>query len=327
MTLTRLTRRLTLGAALAALAVGPLAAQTTKWDMPTPYPDGNYHTQNIRWFVDEVKKATNGAVEITVHSGASLFKMPEIKRAVSSGQAAIGEFLLSAYGNEDPIYEADGIPFLASGPAAAWKLYQAQKPMLEERFAKQGMRLLYSVAWPGQGVYSKQALNTLDDLKGSKFRAYNAATSRLAALLGAQPVTVQAAEVPQAFATGVVETMITSSATGADTKAWEYAKFYYDTSAWMPRNVVVVNARAFQRLPEPVQTQILNVARQAEERGWQLVDQVTKDSQAKLTAGGMTVAPPSAAMQAGFKDIGATMIAEWVQKAGPDGRKIADAMK
>jgi TRAP-type C4-dicarboxylate transport system substrate-binding protein len=309
----------------AALLPATVGAQE-KWDMPTPYPDGNFHTQNIRWFIDEVKKATPNRIDIVVHSGASLFKMPEIKRAVQTGQVNIGEFLLSAYGNEDAILEADGIPFLAAGYDQAWALYQAQKPMLEKRFQAQGMRLLYSVAWPGQGVYSKTPMEKLSDYRGIKFRAYNAATSRLAELVGAQPVTIQQAEVPQAFATGVVQAMITSSATGADTKAWEYAKFYYDTSAMHPRNAVVVNERAFRRLPQDVQAAMLDIAGKAETRGWDLSKQITVSTQKALADNGMTVAPPPAVLLAEFRQIGKAMVEEWVKKAGPDGEALAKAM-
>lgn len=257
----------TMAAVAVAMSAGGAVAQT-KWNMPTAYPDGNYHTQNIRWFADEVKKATGGKLEIIVHSNAALFKMPEIKRAVQTGQVPIGEILLSAYGNEDPILEADSLPFLAAGYDNAWKLYQAQRPYMQANFKKQGITVLYSVAWPGQGVYSKAPINTLADFKGMKFRAYNAVTARLAELIGAQPATVQSAEVPQAFSAGVISAMITSGATGVDTKAWEFSKFFYETEAMHPRNGVLINDRAFRRLPEAQQQIVLNIAELAEKRGW-----------------------------------------------------------
>lgn len=313
-------------AAAAGLLMSGAATAQEKWDLPTAYPDGNFHTQNIRWFADEVKKATGGKIDFTIHSNASLFKMPEIKRAISTGQVNVGEFLLNNFGNEDAMYEADTIPFLAAGYDAAWKLYQAQKPFLEKRLQAQNMRLLYSVAWPGQGVYSKTPMAALTDFKGTKFRAYSPTTARLAELLGAIPTTVQSAEVPQAFATGVVNAMITSSATGADTKAWEYAKFYYDTAAMHPRNAVVVNERAFRRLPQDVQAAILDIAGKAEKRGWDLSKENTKSTMQTLEQNGMTVGAPPAQMMADFRKVGDTMVQEWVKKTGPDGEAIVKAM-
>lgn len=307
------------------LSAGTVLAQE-KWDLPTAYADGNFHTQNIRWFADELKKATNGKLELTIHSNASLFKMPEIKRAVSTGQVNIGEFLLNNFGNEDAMFEADTIPFLAAGYDAALKMYQVQKPFLEKRLQAQNMRILFSVAWPGQGVYSKTPMAALTDFKGVKFRAYSPTTARLAELLGAIPTTVQSAEVPQAFATGVVAAMITSSATGADTKAWEYAKYYYDTNAMHPRNVVVANERAFRRLPQDVQAAIMDLSAKAEKRGWDLSKENTVTTMKALTTNGMTVAEPPAQMMADFKKVGETMTTEWVKKAGPDGEAIVKAM-
>jgi TRAP-type C4-dicarboxylate transport system substrate-binding protein len=317
---------------LASIAVGVFAlaalpaSAADKWDMATAYPDGNFHTQNIRWFADEVKKATGNRLEIVVHSGASLFKLPEIKRAVQTGQVNIAEFLFSAYGNEDPIFEADGIPFLATGYDAAWKLYQAQKPLLEKKLGSQNIRLLYSVAWPGAGVYSKTPMTRLSDYKGVKFRAYSAATARLAELVGAVPVTIQQVEVPQAFATGMAHAMITSPATGADTRAWEYVKYYYETSAIHARNGVVVNERAFRRLPEDVRRAVLEVAGRAETRGWEMSKKVTDDAHKLLAANGMVVAPPPPELMQEFQAVGRQMIQEWAKKVGPDGEVLVKAM-
>ncbi len=216
----------------------PAAAQT-KWDMPTAYPTSNFHTENIQQFATDVDKATGGKVKITVHANASLFKAPEIKRAVQGGQAQIGEILLVNFENEEPLYGIDGIPFLASSYAESLKLYKASKKALEERLAKQGMKLLYAVPWPLQGIYTNRTLASGADMKGLKWRAYSPATSKIAELVGAQPLTVQAAEVSQALATGVIDSYMSSGATGYDTKTYEQVKNFYDTQAWLPKNAII----------------------------------------------------------------------------------------
>ena len=255
---------------LAALAAFGVARAQTKWDMPTPYADGEFHTRNVKLFVEDVKKATNGALDITVHSSGSLIKHPDILRAVSTGQVNIGEFLLGQFGNEDPVFAADNVPFVATGYDNAWKFYQAQKPLLEKKLEGRGMKLLFSVPWPGQGIYTKEPLKSVADLKGTKFRTYSPLTARLAELLGASPTVIQVPEIPQMFATGAVQAMITSSATGTSTKAWEFVKNYYTTSAFHPKNVVVVNARGFSGLPAAQQSAVLAAAKAAEPRGWDM---------------------------------------------------------
>jgi hypothetical protein len=175
--------RLTLGLAGALLLALPAAAQT-KWNLPAAYPADNFHTENLAQFAKDVSQATGGKLEITVHANASLFKAPEIKRAVQTGQAQIGEVLMSLHENEDPLYGVDVVPFLATSFDQARKLWVAQKPVLEKKLAGQGLVLLYAVAWPPQGIYAKKDLNTVEDMKGLKWRAYNVGTSRIAELVG-----------------------------------------------------------------------------------------------------------------------------------------------
>lgn len=314
-------------AAAAGLCLAWAANAQTKWDMPTAYPPSNFHTENIMQFVADVDKASGGKLKITVHSNASLFKANEIKRAVQTDQAQIGEILISGYSNEDPIFGVDSIPFLATSYADAEKLWKASKKAIEDRFAKQGMRVLYAVPWPPQGIYSNKPINTIADMKGLKMRSYNPATSRIAELAGAQPVTIQAAELAQAMATGAVNANITSGATGYDSKAWEQVKYFYDAQAWLPKNIVFVNDKAFGALDKAAQDAVLKAAADAEARGWKTSQEKTKWYLEQLAKNGMTVAPPSPALSGDLKKIGETMTAEWIKQAGPDGQSIIDAYK
>ncbi|MEO6292143.1 MAG: TRAP transporter substrate-binding protein [Burkholderiaceae bacterium] len=319
------------------LALGALGASTllaaslsfaqTKWDLPAAYPATNFHSENLVQFANDVDKASGGKLKITVHSNASLFKAPEIKRAVQGGQAQAGEILLANFQNEWQIFGTDGLPFLADGYATSMKLYQAQKPALEKKLGEQGMQLLYAVAWPPQGIYSKKPINSAADLKGIKWRAYSPSTSRIAELVGAQPVTVQAAEFSQALATGVVESTMTSGATGVDSKLYEHLKYYYDTQAWLPKNAVIVNKAAFDALDAPTKQAVLKAAADAETRGWAASQAVNAKTLETLKANGMQVLPPSAALKADLKKVGDVMLKEWLEKAGPDGQSIVDAYR
>jgi TRAP-type C4-dicarboxylate transport system substrate-binding protein len=314
-------------AVAAALAAAGAAQAQTKWDMPTPYADGEFHTRNVKAFAEDVKKNTNGAIDLTVHSAGSLIKHPDILRAVSTGQVNIGEFLLGQFGNEDPVFAADNVPFVAPGYDNAFKFYQAQKPVLEKKLEGRGMKLLYSVAWPGQGIYTKDPVKTVADFKGMKMRTYSPLTARLAELLGAAPTVVQVPEIPQMFATGAMHAMVTSSATGTSTKAWEFVKNYYKTNAWNPKNVVVVNQRAFARLPKDQQDGILKAAAAAEPRGWDMSKQRESDADALLAKNGVNVQQPPAELKAALDKIGEQMAAEWEKAAGADGQAILRAYK
>ena len=310
----------------AAAGAMTLAAQAqTKWDLPAAYPASNFHSVNLQQFADDVDKASGGKLKITVHANASLFKAPEIKRAVQGGQAQIGEILLVNFQNEWQIFGADGIPFLADSYDQAMKLWAVQKPMLDKKLAEQGMMVLYAVPWPPQGIYVKKPIQSAADLKGVKWRAYSPATARIAELVGAQPVTVQAAELSQAMATGVVESYMSSGSTGFDTKTYEHIKNWYDTQAWLPKNAVIVNKAAFDALDAPTKQALLKAAADAEVRGLAASKKANTESLDKLKANGMAILPPPPQLSADMKKVGQTMLGEWLDKAGPEGKQLVDA--
>jgi TRAP-type C4-dicarboxylate transport system substrate-binding protein len=314
--------------AVAAACVGLSSAHAAeKWNMSLEQPDGNYISAVGRDFAADVNKATAGELEIKTHSNSVLFKRPDLKRAVQTGQVQVGDVLISVLGNEDPLFEVDAVPLLARDFDSAWKLWQASRPGIEARLQKQGIKLLYSVPWPPQGIYTKVPVTQMAQFKGMKFRAYNAATSRMVELMGASPTTVNSGDVPQAFGTGLIEAMITSPATGVDSQAWDFSKYYYDVQAFIPKNVAMVNARAFDRLPPASQKAVMEAAARAEKKGWDMARAQTSELTQTLAKNGMVVGKTPPAIEADLSKIGATMAEEWVKKAGADGKAIIDQAK
>ena len=305
---------------------GPALAQA-KWDLPTAYPAGNFHTENVQAFANDIDKASAGKLKITVHANASLFKAPEIKRAVQGGQAQAGEILIVNFSNENPLFELDGIPFLAASYGDSMKLYRASKKALDDTLAKQGIKMLFTVPWPPQGIYSKKLINSAVDMKGIKWRAYSPATARIAELVGATPVTIQAAELSQALATGVVDSYMSSGSTGFDTKTYEHIKNWYDTQAWLPKNAIIVNQAAFNALDKGTQDAVLKAAADAEARGWKSSEEKNGWYLDQLRQKGMTIHKPSAQLGADMKKVGDTMLGEWLKKAGPEGQSVIDAFR
>jgi TRAP-type C4-dicarboxylate transport system substrate-binding protein len=309
----------------AALLAAAAAQAQTKWDLPAAYAATNFHTENLVQFAADVDKATAGKLRITVHANASLFKANEIKRAVQGGQAQLGEVLLVNFENENPIYGADGLPFLATSYAASKKLAAAQKPALDKLLAAQGMMVLYTVPWPPQGIYVKKEIASVADMRGLKWRAYSPATGRIAELIGAQPVTIQAAELSQALATGVVESYMSSGSTGYDSKTYESIKYWYDTQAWLPKNAVLLNKKAFDALDKPTQDALLKAAAEAEARGWAVSQEKNEWYKKALADKGMKIMTPPAKLMADLRQVGGVMLSDWQKKAGPDGQAVIDA--
>jgi TRAP-type C4-dicarboxylate transport system substrate-binding protein len=325
------TRRNLLAAGAAGTAalsgLGSARAQGTRWQFATPYADTNFHTKNIRAFVEEVQKATNGALQIQLHTNGSLLPMPQIKRGVQQGQTQLGEILLSNFGNEDPFFEVDGVPLLAPSFDAAVKLASLARPYVEARFQRTGLSILYNVPWPPGGFYTNAPIENLDALKGMRFRTFNTMTNRFAALVGANPTLVQASEVAQAFATGVISGMVTSAATGVDTQAWDYCKVFTPVNFSYTNNVVFVGRRAFEALPAAQRTAVTDAAKAAQARGLQMARDSEREAQDTLAARGLKIQEPSQALREGLMRISATMTDEWVAKAGEDGKKLIESYR
>lgn len=301
------------------------AALATQWNMATPYPDSNFHTQNDYQLAKDIKKATDGKLQIIIHSGGSLIKHTQIKRAVRTGQVQAGEVLMSILGNEEPLFEIDSIPFLATSYKQARALWKASKPGIEKLMNKDGLKLLYAEPWPPQGLYTNRKVDSVSDLKGLKFRAYNTMTSRLAKLAGMVPTQVEVPEVPQAFSTGIVEAMMTSPSTGVNTQAWDYVKYYYPTQAWIPKNMVFVNKQAFEALDSDVQKAVLKAASDAKKRGWETSKKKTKELTKELKEHGIKVIQPSDKLEQGLQKIGKKLTQHWLKNsAGENGQKIID---
>jgi TRAP-type C4-dicarboxylate transport system substrate-binding protein len=315
-----------------ALAAAPMltaghASAQIKWSLPSAYPADNFHSENLNAFAQDVKDVTGGKLAITVHPNASLFPATAIKSAVRIGQAQIGEILISLHDNEDAAFGVDVVPFLAASYDEARKLWTASRPVIERKFAAEGLMVLFAVPWPPQGIYSKKEINSVADMKGLSWRVYNSGTQRIAQIVDAYPVTIQAADLQQALATGLINALMTSSATGYDTKIWQSMSYFYDTQAWIPKNVTFVNKAAFDQLDKPTQDAVLKVAAAAEARGWWRSQDKTKWYLDQLSANGLKVLPPSGALKTGLQQIGERLTGEWVVKAGPDGRAVIDAYK
>lgn len=312
--------RLLFGAALAA----SWSAFAADLKMASGYPDNNYLTVNLRDFLADVDKRTKGATKVTLHNNQSLVKLPDILRAVQTNQVAFGEVYAANLGNQDPVFTLDAIPFLAPDEAAAWRLWSASRPYVEQWFAKRGVRVLFAEFFPPQGFFTKKPVSTTADLAGLKLRIYSNETKRMGELLKAQPLVVQFGEVPQAFATGLIDAMFTSPQTGIDTQAWDFTKNFVNVGAMRAKLFVVVNDAEFKKLSPERQRAVLDAAAAAEKRGMDRSTSVSQSQTAELKQHGIAVSEASPKLLGDLQGIGQTMVDEWAQRATPEQRAVLE---
>jgi len=322
-----LTRR-ALTASLLALgataALSAAAAAQTQWIMASGYPENNFLTQNLRKWVEDVEKGSGGKLKITLHTNDSLIKLDSIKAAVQRGQVQAGEIRLGVYGNEDPMYILDGVPFVASTYDEAWKLMEAQNPYFKTILDKAGMVITGYQVWPSQGFYTKGPVKSVDDFKGKKIRIYSTATQRMASLLGFNATILPFAEIPQAFSTGLIEALFTSAQTGADIQAWDNTKYFTNVGAILSKNALIFNKRAFASLPAEVQKVVTDASDAYTKRAWELSKAAHAAQTAILTKNGMTVSEAPASVVEAMKKVGTQMAGEWKTTASPEAIAVLD---
>ena len=309
------------------MLAGPALADghAQSWDMPMAYAASNFHSEKGVEFADKVRDYTDGAVDITVHAGGSLFGGGDIKRAIQTGQVPIGERLMSAHSNEDPLFAWDNVPFVATSFDDNEALWQAAMPTVQEALGAQNLHALYTCPWPGQGFYFDKAVSSTEDTQGIKFRSYNTATATFAEEMGMIPVQVEAAELSQALATGVAEAFISSGATGYDRKVWEHLSHYYKVEAWMPRNYVMVNKQVWDGLDAEVQEGIQRAADETAEACRARSAELTQFYYDELAANGMEVTDAEGTFREELDAIGVKMQEQWLADTGDAGQAIMDA--
>lgn len=317
---------LKIGAALAASLAGLCLAQPTAtittWKLATGYRAESFHTQNIAQFAREVGAATGGQLTIKVFPNSTLAKLADISQAVREGKVQAGETIMTSMVKDIPITGADSVPFVVSSYSDAQRLWKLQRPGIEKHFTERGLKLLYAVPWPPQGLHSNKPIRSLADFKGTQMRTYNATTLRISELLGAKAVDVTMMDVGKALAEGRMDNMITSALTGVENKVWGNIKYYYEINAWFPKNVVFVNTKAFEVLKPDTRAAVLKAAGEAELRGWAMSQALASSATEELRANGVKIEriPPDVDVE--IKRMGEKFSREWVRSVGNEANTI-----
>jgi TRAP-type C4-dicarboxylate transport system substrate-binding protein len=300
----------------------PASAAGVDIRVATAYAADSFQTQNLQRYAEDVAASTSGEVRMTLYPAGSLIKPAEIFGGVRDGRTEAGEVILSSLANESPLFAIDTLPFIVSSYEDARLMWDVSRPAIEKAFAERGLQLLYAVPWPPQNLYSRQPLNGIQDFRGLRMRSYNPATVRISELVRAKPVTIQAVDLPRALADDKFDLMITSSWTGVEVKAWLKLQHYYRVNAWIPKNVVFINKKVFDRLGVSVQKKMLEAAHIAEERGWKMSRDSDRQFEEQLAANRMDISNIDPFMRRYLDRLGETLTREWLKKAGVDEMRI-----
>ncbi|MEG0921429.1 MAG: TRAP transporter substrate-binding protein [Comamonas sp.] len=313
----------TLGAAAGAgLAMHwPTAARAaaTKLQCAGAYTDSLFHTQNLLQFARDASKMSDGAAQVDVVTNAKLMPMTDVLPALSKGDLAMGEIFMSNFSKQYPLLGIDSLPFIVRSFDDAKRLWEATREATQALLQKQGIRVLYAAAWPGQGLFARLPVSKLDDVKGQKFRVNNDATKFIAEFAGATPVDIPANNLAKAIQGGQVDVMVTSSTTGVDSQSWNAMGIFVDMRAWIPKNLILVSEKVWASLPTATKTALEGAAKQAEARGWQLAKDADDSAQRVLIEHSTKISQPSYELRRTLDLMGEKFAREWSNRAGVEG--------
>lgn len=320
--------RIACGIACVVTMITTMSAQAaTSWVMVSGYPDNNYVTENIREFIKEVDEKSNGELKISLHSNGSLVKMDNIRRAVQTGQVQMGEIRLGSYGNEDPMYILDNVPYMTKDYKQAWVLMETSAPYFDALMAKSGIKPLGYQPFPGQGFFTQAEIHSAVDLHGKKLRIYSKVTQEMGQKLGATAIILPFADIPQAFATGMIDGLFTSAQTGVDIQAWTNSSHFTYVGAIFTKTLLGVNKEAYDALPENLRTIVDEAGHSLTERAWRKSEEANQGHIAELEKNGMKTYAPPADVLARLTSVGQELAETWKAEASPEAVAVLDAYR
>ena len=309
---------------LATVTVTPVLAKTN-WNANSVWPPKNLHSVGLTDFAEKVKKATNGELEMVVHTGGALgFKGPDLLKAVRDGLVPVSDMLISGVAGDEKIFQIVTLPFLVRDFDELRLLIEIAYPYFDKSAQKWGQKILYIAPWPGAGLWTKNKITTLEEMKGLKTRTYDKNGALVMEAVGATPFALPFSEVYTSLQTGLIDSVMTSSPTAVDGKFWEVLKYYEPLFITAATDMVTVNLKAFQKLPKAQQDILVKIGKEMEETMWANVKKWDKEQEAISNKNGIATVKPSTKVIGELEKITEKIRAEWLKSAPADGKKIYD---
>ena len=309
---------------LATVTVTPVLAKTN-WNANSVWPPKNLHSVGLTDFAEKVKKATNGELEMVVHTGGALgFKGPDLLKAVRDGLVPVSDMLISGVAGDEKIFQIVTLPFLVRDFDELRLLIEIAYPYFDKSAQKWGQKILYIAPWPGAGLWTKNKITTLEEMKGLKTRTYDKNGALVMEAVGATPFALPFSEVYTSLQTGLIDSVMTSSPTAVDGKFWEVLKYYEQLFITAATDMVTVNLKAFQKLPKAQQDALVKIGKEMEETMWANVKKWDKEQEAISNKNGIETVKPSTKVIGELEKITEKIRAEWLKSAPADGKKIYD---
>jgi len=298
-----------------------LLAGNIKMDLNAKYGANNFHTKGAEQFSALVKDYSKGSVDIVVHAGSSLIKGNPLK-AVKDGTVAMTDMFIPFTSGGGKVFGISALPFIAQSYDDAYRLYQISKPAYEKTAKKWNQKLLYSVTWPPSGFYSNKAMTSITDFKGAKTRTYDKNSAAFVNQAGGNAVALPWGEVYSSLRTGMVNSVITSSASGKDGKFWEVLNNFTKINYAYPLQAVTINLDYWNSLSKDQKNAMLKAADEIEKSQWEASRQENKIALETLKKNGMDVSEASPKLKAELDKIANDLLEKYLDGANSQIKNI-----
>lgn len=305
---------------LTSLSVALLAANI-KMDLNAMYGATNFHTKGAEQFAALVDEYTKGSVKITVHAGATLVKGSPLQ-AVKDGTVAMTDMFIPFTAGGGKVFGISALPFVASSYEDAYKLYQISKPAYDKTAAQWNQKMLYAVSWPPSGLYTKKPMMSKADLSDLKTRTYDKNSADFITMVGGNSVALPWGEVYSALSTGMVNSVVTSSASGKDGKFWEVLSDFTKINYAYPLQAVTINLDYWKSLDKSQQDALLKAAAKIEEAQWNASKEEDSVALKMLGDNGMKIKEATAELKKELDIVAKKMLDTYLADADDGIKKI-----
>jgi tripartite ATP-independent transporter DctP family solute receptor len=259
----------------AALMTGAAAAQTVLRSSDT-HPDGYPTVEAVKYFGDLVKERTGGRYSVEVYHSAQLGQEADTIEQVRSGVIDLNRVSMAPWNSLVPLTKIPSLPYLFTSPDHARKVMAGEiGDEIAKGFDEHGVVVIAFYDGGARSFYnSKKAVNTVDDLKGMKYRVIQSDVFvDMVAALGATATPMPYGEVYSSIETGVIDGAENNFPSYESAKHFEVAKFYSLDEHTIVPEVFVMAKTAWDKLSDEDKAIFKQAGKESMEKQWQLWDE------------------------------------------------------
>jgi len=290
------------------------------------WPEDNHQTKALYELSDRLEAATDGRVSFNVQSGGALgYTDPELIAGVRDGIVPVSAIMMSGAAGEEPLLDVTTLPFLMQNYEEARLFCDIYTPYFDELLAdKWNQKLLLISPWPGAGIWTQSPVESVEDMQGLETRTYDRNGALVMEAVGGTPHPLPFAEVYSSLATGVIDSVITSTPTAVDANFWEVLDYFTPMFMTLGMEMFVINLDEFNAMDAGTQETLLSVAQELEDDLWEQIAEIDQRNKQITVDNGIEVVDPPQEFFDDIAEVTSDIREEWLADAPAPAQEIVE---